>query len=202
VLVTDPRADSVALQRLSAVCSVKRRIADRRVSAMPGLRLRPVRVEDEPAVRAGQDAMLADDFVFALGLEPEMAFADYVAWLELQRRGLEVPADRVPATFLLADVDGVVVGRTSVRHELNDWLRLEGGHIGYGVLPGHRRRGHASEILRQSLVVARSYGADRVLVTCDDDNLGSSAVTESNGGRLDDDMPYAGTPLKRRYWID
>ena len=169
---------------------------------MPGLRLRPVRVEDEPAVRAGQDAMLADDFVFALGLEPEMAFADYVAWLELQRRGLEVPADRVPATFLLADVDGVVVGRTSVRHELNDWLRLEGGHIGYGVLPGQRRRGHASEILRQSLVVARSYGADRVLVTCDDDNLGSSAVTESNGGRLDDDMPYAGTPLKRRYWID
>lgn len=169
---------------------------------MTGLRLRPVRHADEAAVRSGQDAMVDDDFVFALGLEPEMTFADYVGWLELQRRGLEVPADRVPATFLLAEVDGEVVGRTSVRHELNDWLRLLGGHIGYGVLPGHRRRGYAREILRQSLVVARSYGADRVLVTCDDDNVGSAAVIEANGGRLDPDLPYAGTPLKRRYWIE
>ena len=153
-------------------------------------------------MRYAHEAMVDDDFVFALGLEPEMTFAEYVRWLDLQRRGLEVPADRVPATFLLAEVGGEVVGRTSVRHELNDWLRLEGGHIGYGVLPGHRRRGYAREILRQSLVIARSYGVDRVLVTCDDDNVGSVAVIEANGGRLDPDLPYAGTPRKRRYWFE
>lgn len=166
------------------------------------LRLRPVRVADEAAVRAGQDAMVADDFLFALELEPEMDFADYVAALDMHRRGLELAADRVPATFLLAVVHGEVVGRTSVRHELNDRLRIEGGHIGYGVLPAHRRRGYAREILRQSLVVARSYGIERALLTCDDDNLGSIAVIESNGGRLDPEMPYAGDPPQRRYWID
>ena len=169
---------------------------------MASLRLRPVRVDDEPAVRAGQDVMVADDFVFALGLEPEMAFEEYVLALDRHSRGLDVPEDRVPATFLLAEVDGVVVGRTSVRHELNDRLRLEGGHIGYGVLPGHRRRGHATEILRQSIVVARSHGVGPVLVTCDDGNVGSIAVIEANGGRLDDEMPYAGTPAMRRYWVD
>lgn len=169
---------------------------------MTGLRLRPVRPDDEAAVRAAQAAMLPDGFVFALGLQPEGTFADYVARLDLLRRGIDVPADRVPATFLLAEVDGEVVGRTSVRHELNDWLRLEGGHIGYGVLPGHRRRGHAGEILRQSLVVARSYGVDRALVTCDEENTGSRAVIEATGGRLDPDLPYAGTPRQRRYWID
>jgi predicted acetyltransferase len=166
------------------------------------LRLRPVRVDDEPAVRAGQDAMVADDFVFALGLEPGMAFEEYVLALDRHSRGLDVPEDRVPATFLLAEVDGEVVGRTSVRHELNDRLRLEGGHIGYGVLPGHRRRGHATEILRQSIVVARSHGVGRVLLTCDDDNVGSIAVIEANGGRLDGEMPYAGTPAMRRDWVD
>jgi predicted acetyltransferase len=172
------------------------------VSAVSGLRLRPVRVDDEAVVRAGQDAMVDDGFVFALGLEPGIRFADYVVALDLYRRGLELPEDRVPATFLLAEVAGEVVGRTSIRHELNDALLLDGGHIGYGVLPGHRRRGYAGEILRQSLVIARSYGVDRVLLTCDDDNVSSSAVIEANGGRLDGDLPYAGTPLRRRYWID
>jgi len=168
---------------------------------MLDLRLRPVRLQDEAVVRAGQDAMVGEDFVFALGLEAEMTFEEYVAALDLHRRGLELPPDRVPATFLLAEVAGEVVGRTSVRHELNDRLLAEGGHIGYGVLAGHRRRGYAREILRQSLVIARSYGADPVLVTCDDDNPGSIAIIEANGGRLDADQPYAGTAPQRRYWI-
>jgi predicted acetyltransferase len=63
--------------------------------------------------------------------------------------------------------------------------------------------GYASEILRQSLVIARSVGIDRVLVTCDDDNPGSIAVIEACGGQLDslvEDGPDA--PPIRRYWID
>ncbi|MGI8445981.1 MAG: hypothetical protein ACR2MP_02105 [Streptosporangiaceae bacterium] len=35
----------------------------------------------------------------------------------------------------------------------------EGGYIGYCVLSGHRRRGYATGILRQSLVIARAHGA-------------------------------------------
>jgi predicted acetyltransferase len=56
-------------------------------------------------------------------------------------RSLDLAEDRVPGTFLVAAVGGTIVGRISIRHELNDFLAHEGGHIGYGVLPRYRRRG-------------------------------------------------------------
>ncbi|MDN6625388.1 MAG: GNAT family N-acetyltransferase [Acidipropionibacterium jensenii] len=60
------------------------------------------------------------------------------------------------------------------------------GHIGYAVAPEFRRRGFATEILRQSLALLANRGIHRVLVTCDDDNAGSAAVIEANGGILED----------------
>lgn len=147
--------------------------------------------------------MAEEGFTFGLGLEPGMAWDTYLKTLDEHRAGVNLPAGRVPATFLVADVAGEIVGRASIRHELNDFLARQGGHIGYCVLPGHRRRGYATQILRQSLVVARADGVDRVLVTCDEDNAGSSAVIEVCGGRLDSVVEVAGHGLRvRRYWID
>lgn len=108
----------------------------------------------------------------------------------------------MPTTFLVADVAGRIVGRVSIRHELNERLLVEGGHIGYAVLQEYRRRGYASEILRQSLVVARTLGVERVLITCDDDNVGSSAVIERCGGVLDSMSTADDGHAVRRYWID
>jgi predicted acetyltransferase len=114
-------------------------------------------------------------------------WSTYLKTLEEQRVGVGLPADLVPATFLVADVEGEIVGRSSIRHALNDFLKREGGHIGYGVLPGHRRRGYATEILRQSLIIARANGVDRVLMICDDDNTGSRTVIEKCGAWLESD---------------
>jgi len=171
--------------------------------AGPTLRLRPLRLDDETAFRAACQVMAAEGFTFGLALQPGMAWDAYLKILEDQRAGTGLPPGWVPATFLVADVAGEIVGRSSIRHALNDVLAREGGHVGYGVLPGHRRRGYATAILRQSLVVARASGVDRVLVTCDDDNVGSIAVIEACGGRLDSTVQAAagGSPV-RRYWID
>jgi predicted acetyltransferase len=165
--------------------------------------LRPLRTEDEEPFRAAHRAMTAEGFEFGLGLAPETPWSTYLKSLEGQRVGEGVPPGFVPGTFLVADVTGHIVGRTSIRHSLNDHLTRVGGHIGYGVLAQYRRRGYATEILRQSLVVARSVGVGRVLVTCDDDNVGSAAVIEAIGGRLENVVDAApGKAPKRRYWID
>ena len=147
--------------------------------------------------------MAAKGFTFGLGLQPEMPWHTYLSTLEDQRAGVNLPTGWVPGTFLVAEVAGQIVGRTSIRYALNDFLEREGGHIGYGVLPPHRRRGYATEILQQSLVVARANGVDRVLVTCDDDNIGSIAVIEACGGRQESVIrPEPQAALIRRYWID
>ena len=113
---------------------------------MGELLLRPLTVADEAAARAAHEELAADDFAFLLaqrreeGAAPE-TWAEYVARLEDQRHGRRLDPGFVPASFLVAEVDGVIVGRASVRHELNEFLAVWGGHIGYGVRPAYRRRG-------------------------------------------------------------
>ena len=166
------------------------------------LRLRPLRLDDEHAVHAAQRAMADDDFEFAFDLANDTDWPSYLTERARQQSGIDVPSDRVPASFLVATLDEVIVGRASIRHQLNDWLLAFGGHIGYGVLPPFRRQGCATETLRQSLVIARAFGVDRVLLTCDDDNTGSSTVIEHCGGVLDPDWAKTDETLpKRRYWI-
>lgn len=168
----------------------------------PALRLRPPRPDDEVPFRAAHEVMQAEGFPFGLGFDAAEPFADYVARLHGYRCGVDLPTRWVPSTFLVADVGGTIVGRASIRHELNDFLLHEGGHVGYGVLPEHRRRGHATEILRQSLVVARAAGVGRALVTCDETNAGSIRVIEGCGGVLESTVDGEDGDRVRRYWID
>jgi len=181
---------------------VKQNVAVVGSPPVPAVRLRPPRDEDEAAFTTGHRAMGAEGFTFGLGYEPGKPWRTYLKELEDHRHGRNLPARHVPGTFLVAEVAGEIVGRTSIRFRLNDFLAERGGHVGYGVLPQHRRRGYATEILWQSLIIVRAAGVDRVLVTCDEDNAGSRAVIESCGGVLDSIVTVDGKPPALRFWID
>jgi len=170
--------------------------------AARGLRLRPPRPEDEAAFAAGHRAKAAQGFTFGLGYQPGKPWASYLKELEDHRHGRNLPAGHVPGTFLVAAVAQEIVGRASIRFMLNAFLTERGGHIGYCVLPQHRRRGYATEILRQSLIIVRAAGVDRVLATCDEDNVGSRVVIESCGGVLDSVVTLDGKPPVLRFRID
>ncbi|MGZ5367086.1 GNAT family N-acetyltransferase [Aeromicrobium sp.] len=167
------------------------------------LRLRALRASDEGAFAEAHRQLLAEDSEFGIHYEPGMPWDTYLQAVTDQAAGLNLPEGWVRNTRLVADVDGTLVGRTSIRHELNDFLLHYGGHIGYAVIPDQRRRGHATEILRQSIEIAHAIGVERVLVTCDEVNIGSVRAIEACGGRLENVVPLPPDDVpRRRYWID
>jgi predicted acetyltransferase len=140
---------------------------------------------------------------FLHNYEEGMSFRRYLEVLAEHERGENLPANHVPFSFLFAFAGSRIVGRVAIRHALTPDLERVGGHIGYVVVPEYRRQGYATEILRQSLQIARQkLGLTRVLVTCDDDNVGSIKTIEKNGGVLESIVTDPdGDKPKRRYWI-
>jgi predicted acetyltransferase len=118
-------------------------------------------------------------------------------------RGEGLPEGFVPhSTFWMVEDGHEVVGVSNLRHRLTEKLRIEGGHIGYGVRPSARRRGVATELLRQTLARARALGVDEALVTCAAGNEPSMRTILANGGRFDgEDYVDSRKERVRRYWI-
>ena len=82
-------------------------------------------------------------------------------------------------------------------------LEHEGGHIGYAIRPSERQKGYGTCILALTLEKAGDLGLNRVLLTCDTDNIGSARIIERNGGQLASRgiSNSSGKPISR-YWID
>lgn len=133
-----------------------------------------------------------------------MNFEDLLRIQQEGEEGRNLPEGHVPSLMLYAFLDGEIVGRSSIRFELNDFLLSYGGHIGYAVAPKFRNRGIATEILKESLMFCKNkLGIKKVLVTCDDDNLGSIRTIEKNNGVLENKIKNIGKDvLTRRYWIN
>lgn len=133
----------------------------------------------------------------AAAMSSDAGFAGFIA--AIRAEGLEEtprPPDFVPDTELWWVAGEEFLGRIVVRHRLTPSLLDIGGHIGYDVRPSARRQGHATEMLRQALLVARDLGINPALITCDASNIGSRAVIERNGGVLEDQRRK-----KLRFWV-
>ena len=62
-----------------------------------------------------------------------------------------------------------MVGVCSLKLELTEYLLQYGGHVGYAVHPALQNRGYGTEILAQTLCIARELGFHRLLCVCDED---------------------------------
>jgi predicted acetyltransferase len=134
---------------------------------------------------------------------PNENFEAFLAHLAGCAQGIGLPAGFVPhSTFWLVRGEEVV-GVSNLRHRLTDKLRIEGGHIGYGIRPTARGQGLGKAILRLTLLEAARLGIDRVMLSCAKDNAASSAVIVANGGVLESEsFVEARGEVVQRWWVD
>jgi predicted acetyltransferase len=144
----------------------------------------PELVRPTPAVRdsylSGMRDLAIADGESSSWLPARADFGAYAAERAQTRTLWEVP------TTELWYIDGTdYVGTIMIRHELTPELRREGGHIGYHVVPGFRRQGHATAMLAGACARCRDLRMTRLLLTCEDANTASRRVIEANGGQLE-----------------
>lgn len=131
-----------------------------------------------------------------------LSFEEFKAKLveaEGKSRGIGLDEGHVPQTYFWFYVDNRPVGVVKLRHYLTDALKLDGGNIGYSIVPKERGKGYGKKMLELALVEARKLGIDEVRITCDVDNEASRKVALGNGGKLTkitDDTAYYDINLK------
>lgn len=109
----------------------------------------------------------------------------------------------VTASVFLAirEEDNKLVGMINIRHTLNGYLYNFGGHIGYSVRKTERRKGYAKEMLKVALAECRKLEINKILLTCDANNIASIKTIKSCGGILENEVLNDKT-LIQRYWIE
>ncbi|MBM0235878.1 GNAT family N-acetyltransferase [Micromonospora sp. ATA32] len=106
----------------------------------------------------------------------------------------------MPASTNILPRQAALAVCSRLRHELNDFLLRVGGQVGYGIRPSARGRGLATWALGRMLGEARVLGLDRVLITCQVNNIASAKTIEHHGGVLED-VRDTELGAARRYWI-
>lgn len=134
---------------------------------------------------------------------------NYDEWLKFEERlANKYGNEYVQSTVYLAIriKDNKVIGIMDFRHTLSDYLLKYGGNIGYSVLPLERRKGYAKEMLKLMLGKCKEMGVDKVLITCDKENIASYKTIIDNGGVLEneikDEVNLSKSGIIQRYWIN
>lgn len=127
------------------------------------------------------------------GLDRFLKDDTYENWLVKVRKDIDIAnilPGKVPALtyFYVSEDTDQIVGMVNIRLSLNDFLREEGGHIGYSIRPTMRKHHYATQMLQDALKIYHTLGIRNVIVSCDTTNIASAKVIQNNGGVLDKEL--------------
>ncbi len=131
-------------------------------------------------------------------------FESYLQMTRQAEAGFALPQGFVPYTTYWSVLnDERVIGFCHFRHYLTNPLMIEGGHIGYSIRPSERKMGYGTRQLALLLEACRWMAYEKVMLTCDYDNVASYKIIEANGGVLSGEAISPRSHKKvLHYWID
>lgn len=119
----------------------------------------------------------------------------YEEWLVSVTNNMSIdtvnPTWVVTDTFFAVDENDRIVGIIDLRHTLNDFLK-DFGNSGYSVRPSERRKGYATEMLKQVMAVAKSAGLHKIHLTAFKNNEPSIKTIIKNGGVYERSCEFQG----------
>lgn len=110
----------------------------------------------------------------------------------------------LPTSTYVILVDGEEVGECQIRRRLGkskDMPEGFGSHIYFEIKEEYRRKGYATDALRELLKEAGRLGLREVMITVADENLPSRKVIETNGGVLLEKKKDLKGQLQRKYQV-
>lgn len=129
------------------------------------------------------------------------SFEEFQKWLagaeDSSRQENVIDGWKVPQTTYWLLEDGKPVGYGKVRHFMTDRLLVDGGNVGYAIVPEARNKGLGKRFLALLLRESKELGIEKVLLTIKQENAASVMVALANGGiieKLDNNVYYI--------WID
>jgi len=134
-------------------------------------------------------------------------FENPVDWIQSLKMNLDIktcPKNKVPASEFIAvrKSDNRIVGMINIRHALNDYLLNYGGHIGYSIRKSERNKGYGSEQLKLALLECKKIGIEKVLITCNKENVGSRKTILSAKGIFENEVIESDNEIIQRFWFD
>ena len=126
-------------------------------------------------------------------------------WQQRRGKGKEQQQGFVPDTTLFLFDNDKFIGLYNIRHYLDDFLRTQGGHIAYQIIPSERGKGYAKQGLKLVLNWCHDkLGLDEVMLSCNAENHSSdrvmTCVMNEVGGHRDPDLKI-NNHIEHRVWI-
>ena len=160
----------------------------------------PKDVTFEQILNYKEEFLLNNEIIHGAANMTSLSIPEWVQFTENTKNKESVTPGFVTAHTFFALDNNKIVGIINARHELNDYLLNFGGHIGYSVRKSERRKGYAKAMLSYTVDFLFSLGLEKILITCDKENIASKRTIESCDGILENEV-IEESRITLRYWI-